>query len=76
MRDLLPHKTQPHSGRLTFRCQLLRFWRGNAGVAAAEAVMLALVFIGLGLMVGRILKPAIQTAARNLNQELAGGASR
>ena len=48
-------------------------FRDTRGLAAAEAALLALLFIGMGIFVGRILKPTIQTAARNLNQELTGG---
>lgn len=70
-------QTRPmHTHPVTRRSPLARrapFFRSRGGFAAAEAVLLAMVFLGLSLMVGRILKPAIQTVARNLNRELAGG---
>jgi hypothetical protein len=75
---MLIDKTRFPKSRIACRPRATQtsFWQCSAGVAAAEAVLLALVFIGLSLMVAKILKPAIQTAARNLNQELAGGANR
>lgn len=51
------------------------FLFANGGMAGAEAAMLALLFVGLGLMVAHILRPGIKEAAKNLNQELAGGVS-
>lgn len=49
-----------------------RFWRSTHGFAAAEAALLTLLFLGVAILVGGILRPAIRAAVRNLNQELAG----
>lgn len=49
------------------------FFRSERGFAAAEAALLALLLMGIALMVGGVLKPAIQAAVRSLNRELAGG---
>lgn len=53
-----------------------RLGRREEGFAAAESVLLAMVLIALSLTVATILKPGIEAAARNLNQELAGGAAK
>lgn len=43
------------------------------GFAAAEAVLLAVVLIGISLAVGSVLVPAAKNAAKRLHSELAGG---
>ncbi len=49
------------------------FVRSAGGFAAPEVALLALLFIGIAIMVGNKLIPAMKTAASCLNTELAGG---
>ncbi len=46
--------------------------RDERGFLAAEAMMLALLFCGICLVVSSILSQGMLTAARSLNNELAG----
>ncbi len=48
------------------------FWRREAGFAAAESALLALLLCGICIVVGGIVQRAAIAAARNLNNELAG----
>lgn len=52
---------------------LNQLMKASHGFAAAEAVLLAVVLIGIALMVGSVLVPAARTAAKRLHSELAGG---
>lgn len=58
---------------LTVPVQRRRFLRSSAGFAAPEVALLALLFIGIAILVGNKLVPAMKTAASCLNTELAGG---
>lgn len=51
---------------------LRRFAAEDAGFAAAESALLALLLIGISITVGSILKAAATSAASSLNEELAG----
>lgn len=55
------------------RQRLSLFVMESRGFAAAEAVLLAVVLIGIALMVGSVLVPAARSAAQRLHSELAGG---
>lgn len=71
MRSLLVPRSAPSTLRAWFR-----FTRGGQGFAAAEAVLLAVVLIGISLGVARVLVPAARDAALKLHGELAGGVRR
>jgi len=51
---------------------LRRLRRSTSGFAAAEAVMLALIFCGICIVVGGILQRGALKAAKSLNSELSG----
>jgi Flp pilus assembly protein TadG len=51
---------------------LKRFRKSSRGFAAAEAAILALILCGICIVVGGILRKGGLTAAKALNEELAG----
>ena len=64
-------RTRSTSAHVMYR-MLRRFIAEDAGFAAAESALLALLLIGISITVGSILKAAATSAASSLNEELAG----
>jgi Flp pilus assembly pilin Flp len=57
---------------MTIRSRFVRFLVEDSGFAAAESALLAALLIGISILVGKTLQSAATSAAKSLNEELAG----